>query len=114
MWPKVSADDTHSPLLPYIAIALLAVHFLRGLWDRYRHRNEHNANDLGDGFPERNPWEFPEKKNWGSLSRTTQMAPLTYPRRATSLSKVHRMPRPSQIELCGLGSSTWFPPASPP
>ena len=45
-----------------IAFALLAVNFLRSVWDRYRHRNERNANDPEE-FPERNPWEFPEKED---------------------------------------------------
>jgi TRAP-type C4-dicarboxylate transport system permease small subunit len=45
-----------------IAIALLAVSFLRSIWDRYRHRNERNTNDP-EQFLERNPWEFPEKED---------------------------------------------------
>ena len=47
-----------------IAIALLAVNLVRSVWDRYRQRkSECNANDPGEEFPERNPWEFPEKKD---------------------------------------------------
>jgi TRAP-type C4-dicarboxylate transport system permease small subunit len=45
-----------------IAVALIAVNFLRSVWDRYRHRNERNANDP-EQFPERNPWDFPEKND---------------------------------------------------
>ena len=48
-----------------IAIALIAVNFLRGVWDRYRQRNlahhfEDNANDPGE---EKNPGELPENKD---------------------------------------------------
>jgi TRAP-type C4-dicarboxylate transport system permease small subunit len=51
-----------------IAIALIVVNFLRSVWDRYRQRNvahqfEGNANDPREEFPEKNPWEFPEKKD---------------------------------------------------
>jgi hypothetical protein len=46
-----------------IAIALLAVNLVRSVRDRYRQRkSERNANDP-EGFPERNPWEFPEKND---------------------------------------------------
>jgi hypothetical protein len=45
-----------------IAIALLVVGFVRKVWDRYRHRTERNASDPEE-FPERNPWEFPEKED---------------------------------------------------
>ena len=50
-----------------IAIALIAVNFLRSVWDRYRQRNvahqfEVNANP-GEGFPEKNPGKFPENKD---------------------------------------------------
>jgi len=46
-----------------IAIALIAVNFLRSVRDRYRRRNVGNGNDPGEGFPEKNPWEFPENKD---------------------------------------------------
>jgi len=45
-----------------IAIALIAVNFLRSVWDRFRKRKSEHANDP-EGFPEANPWEFPEKKH---------------------------------------------------
>ena len=51
-----------------IAIALIAVNFLRSVWDRYRQRNvarqfEVDANDPREEFPEENPGEFPENKD---------------------------------------------------
>jgi TRAP-type C4-dicarboxylate transport system permease small subunit len=46
-----------------IAIALLAVNFVRSVWDRYfQRKGDRSANDLEE-FPERNPWEFPEKED---------------------------------------------------
>jgi TRAP-type C4-dicarboxylate transport system permease small subunit len=45
-----------------ITIALLAVSFLRSIWDRYHRRNERDANDP-EQFPERSPWDFPEKED---------------------------------------------------
>jgi hypothetical protein len=51
-----------------IAIALIAINFLRSVWDHYRQRNvahqvEGNADDPGEEFPEKNPGEFPEKND---------------------------------------------------
>jgi hypothetical protein len=44
-----------------IAIALLAINFVRSVRDRYfQRKSERNANNPEE-FPEKNPWEFPEK-----------------------------------------------------